>query len=147
MSPARCIESIRGGELRLSDRRRRGNDDGHDRRTRLAIGGSAEEGVGILIATRRELMLSGVRIGAGGIVYLVLGGCGPNGETRSFDISAVLLEPSRVRQIGRVYARKFPRKTSGPGINSTRPRYYSHARWQSPRRPTERTITGWRPEP
>ncbi len=65
-----------------------------------------------MIATRRQLMLSGVRIGAGGIVYLVLGGCGPNGETRSFDISAVLLEPSRVHQIGRVYARKFPKKTS-----------------------------------
>ncbi|GEM_PF-2245965 len=62
--------------------------------------------------TRRQLLISGVRIGAGGCVYLVLGSCDSDGEARHIDIVAVLLEPDRVRGIGRVFARNFPEKVN-----------------------------------
>lgn len=62
--------------------------------------------------TRRQLLISGVRIGAGGVVYLVLGGSDRDGETSHIDIAAVLLEPGRARGIGRVFARNFPEKVN-----------------------------------
>ena len=61
-----------------------------------------------MTTTRRQLLLSIAQIGAGGCVYLVLGGCGPSGESCSIDISGVWIELGRVHPIGQEYRKQFP---------------------------------------
>jgi hypothetical protein len=66
--------------------------------------------------TRRELLLTAARWGAGGTLFLTLGGCGPEAGCRPVAVRLGSLLDARARPVGEAYLRRHPEERSGDGL-------------------------------